>query len=241
MKVAVISDIHGNIVALKKVLEDIKAEGIRKFILLGDVVLFGPDPAAVMAELKKLDIIAWIKGNTDMFLEEFSPDKEPNHIKQKVQFHFYLYALDKLSSEDLGFLRNLPEQKSLELMGRNILCVHGSPRSVTEVMDHRVPYEELKEMLEGVKESIILCGHSHIPYIGKVEDKYVYNAGSIGRPLDDDIKAAYGILDLSQPSEPQFTVKRIAFSVDEVIAMAKERKLPFLDQYEYSLRYAVSV
>ncbi len=138
-------------------------------------------------------------------------------------------------------MRNLPEQKSLELMGRNILCVHGSPRSVTEVMDHRVPYEELKEMLEGVKESIILCGHSHIPYIGKVEDKYVYNAGSIGRPLDDDIKAAYGILDLSQPSEPQFTVKRIAFSVDEVIAMAKERKLPFLDQYEYSLRYAVSV
>lgn len=55
-------------------------------------------------------------------------------------------------------------------MGKSILCVHGPPRAVNEVMDGRVPSEELAQMIEGVEEDIIICGHSHVPYIGEHND-----------------------------------------------------------------------
>lgn len=239
MKIAILADIHGNILALEKVLEDIKNQDIDNYIILGDIVMIGPDPAATLRLIKALNPISLIKGNTDMWLEEFSGIKEePGTLKRKPYYEFYLYAKERITTDEINFLASLPEKLSLNIAGRDILCVHGSPRFITDEMDNRITDDEMEEMLEGVKEDIILCGHSHIPYLGVIKGKYVFNVGSVGRPLDGNVSASYGLLDLHEPGNPEFLLKRVNYPVLDTIRMAKESGLPYIKRYEYTLSTA---
>jgi putative phosphoesterase len=236
MKIAVLADIHGNILALEKVLEDIRNQGINNYIILGDIIMVGPDPAATLHLIRNLNPIAWIKGNTDMWLEEFNGiEEKPGGFKEKPYYEFYLYARKRLSSAEINFLAALPEKVSLNIGGSTILCVHGSPRSITDEMDNRITNEEMAQMMVGVKEEIVLCGHSHIPYLGIIKGKHVFNVGSVGRPLDGNISASYGLLDLHEPGKPDLLLKRVNYPVHETIRMAKESGLPYIKIYEYNL------
>jgi putative phosphoesterase len=240
MRIAILADIHGNIIALEKVLEDIKNQEINDYIILGDIVMIGPDPAAAFRLVKTLKPLSWIKGNTDMWLEEFrGVEKEPEITEKKPYYEFYLYAKERMTAEEIDILTSLPEKASLNIAGCNILCVHGSPRSATEEMDYRLPEAELAQMLEGVEEDIVLCAHSHIPYLGLIRDKHVFNVGSVGRPLDGNIAACYGILDLGKPHNPEFFIQRVAYPVNETIRRAKESGLPLFKRYEYTLANAL--
>ena len=235
MKFAILADIHGNAFALKKVLEDIQQEGINQFIVLGDIVMIGPEPATVIGMIRDLNPLCWIKGNTDMWLEKFGDDREPVTPREKELYGFFSFAKTKLTNDEITLLKGLPIKMSLAIGSTMVLCVHGSPRSVSEIMDGRVPIKEMEQMVKGVEETIVLCGHSHVPYVGEVGGKHIFNVGSVGRPLDGNTSASYGILDISISDMPQFTIRRINYSVTDTIRLARELSLPSLDKYEYSL------
>jgi len=235
LRLAVLADVHGNIAALQCVIDDIRKEGIDKFIVLGDLVMIGPAPESVMCIVHALNPICWIKGNTDMWLEEMSYGYEPKTPREQDLFSYYRFAESKLTEEDKKFLSNLPITKSIRVEDTDIICVHGSPRSVTEIMDHRVPIGEMEKMVEEIDETIVLCGHSHFPYIGLIRDMHIFNVGSVGRPLDGNTLASYGILDLSSPGNPQCSIRRINYPVDKTIGLAREFGFPNLDAYEWSL------
>lgn len=234
MKYAVLGDIHGNIVALEVVLENIDKEEVDGVMILGDIVMVGPAPYEVLSKIKEINPECWISGNTDLWFEEMRDSLHKTEKEQEI-YPYYRYAKEKIPEKDVRELIDLPVQKAININGLDVLCVHGSPRSVVEGMDHRVPYEKLEEIVAGIEEDIILCGHTHVPFIGSINGKYVMNAGSVGRPLDGDPAASYGIIEINDNKEPSFTIKRVKYSLDETFRLAKERNFPNFDNYRQSL------
>jgi putative phosphoesterase len=190
MKVGILSDVHGNDVALQAVIDDLKKEYIEKVIYLGDLVAGGPNPKNSLELLKKLEAISWIKGNTDSKYEEIVDEwKLQNNIEEQLS-DYYLYALKELKYEDIKYLIEKPVQESIDLEGWKVLCVHGSPRQQMEKMGEEIDKEKLSEIIVGIKEDIILCGHSHRPSIIEINGKTIVNVGSVGIPFDGDNRSS---------------------------------------------------
>ncbi|WP_160687598.1 metallophosphoesterase family protein [Clostridium sp. C2-6-12] len=233
MRVAVLSDIHGNGVALQYAINDLKSLGIKKIIILGDVIMKGPMPLQSLEMLKDkdLEIIAWIKGNTDLWLEEITDVWIPLTRREKELNLYYKYAKDNLKKEQIVFLKELPLECSINLNGINILCVHGTPQSIVEAIDSNVSEEEIKKAIKGVEEQLILSGHSHTSFIGEVDDKMIFNVGSIGNSLDGDNRISYGILDFVE-DRVNLINRRISYPVGEIIKIAIDNKFPLLNEYK---------
>lgn len=202
MKIAVISDIHGNMQALESVLEDIKSEGCQKIFCLGDLAMAGPEPVKTIELIKKLHDageLELIQGNTDEMIANFNPE-----LKEKVNSAYPVMgkALEndvKIIPANLRkFLKKLPQQKELTVEGVKILLVHGSPRRNDENISPDLPIEKVEEMLAGVDADIIFCGHTHIPCGYQTGTKQtVVNTGSVGRPFTPNPHACYVIADFN--------------------------------------------
>lgn len=233
MKAAVLSDIHGNGTALKHALKNLRSLGISKIIILGDVVVKGPTPSQVLELLmdSNLEIIAWIKGNTDLWFEEISENWIPSTDLEKKLYLYYQYAKNNLSEEQLLFIKKLPFHCSVTLNRYKILCVHGSPRSIVEAIDDSTPKEEIKKALEGVTEEVILSGHSHTPFLGEIDGKKLFNVGSVGNSLDGDNRISYGILDF-EDKKIKLINKRISYPTGKIIDAAVKNNFPFTDEYK---------
>ncbi|ABR36055.1 metallophosphoesterase family protein [Clostridium beijerinckii] len=232
MIVAVLSDIHGNGVALKYTIRDLKELGISKIIILGDVVMKGPMPSEVLKLLndEELEVLTWIKGNTDMWFKEFLKVGENLSDKEKQLHLYYKYSKKYLSHDQVEFIDNLPLESSIILNNIEVLCVHGTPKSIVEAIDGTVHKDDIKKAISGVKERLILCGHSHSSFIGEVDGKKIFNVGSVGNSLDGDNRISYGILEFLE-DEVKLINRRIEYPVNEIIDIAIKNKFPFIDQY----------
>jgi len=233
VKVAVLSDIHGNGVALKYTIRDFKKLGISKIVILGDVVMKGPMPSEVLNLLndEELEVLAWIKGNTDMWFKEFLEVGENLSDREKQLHLYYKYSKEHLSSDEVAFIDSLPLESSIRLNNIEILCVHGTPKSIVEAIDGTVHKEDIKKSISGVKEQLILCGHSHNSFIGEIDGKKIFNVGSVGNSLDGDNRISYGILELLE-NEVKLINRRIEYPVNEIINISIKNKFPFIDEYE---------
>jgi len=200
MKVAVISDIHGNMQALEAVLEDIEKEKCEKIFCLGDLAMAGPEPVKAVKLIKKMYVegnLELIQGNTDEMIGNCSKE-----ILNKVKSSFPIMgnALEddaKIIPETLKkFLRDLPKQKELEIEGVKILLVHGSPRKNDENILPNLPIEKVEEIIAGVKADVIFCGHTHMPCGYQTASKQtVVNDGSVGRPFTQNPQACFVVAD----------------------------------------------
>ena len=192
MKIAVISDIHGNMEALNAVLEDIEENSCDKIYCLGDYAMAGPEPSKAV-EFFINQNYTMIQGNTDLMIATYSDDLY-NFLKDKAPVMAEALKNDKeiLNKEQKEFLKNLPPQKLIIEDGVKILLVHGSPRKNNEDILPDTPLAEVEKMLEGVDADIILCGHTHIPCGLQTSDKKtVVNVGSVGRPFTENPEACY--------------------------------------------------
>lgn len=205
MKVAVISDIHGNMQALEAVLNDIEKEHCEKILCLGDLAMAGPEPAKATELIKnlyengKLEII---QGNTDEMIGDYSKE-----IVEKVSTSFPVMgkALEndvKIIPDNLKFfLKNLPKQKELILENIKVLLVHGSPRKNDENIYPDLPIENIEEMLTGVEAELIFCGHTHLPCGYQTRNKQtVVNVGSVGRPFTPPPQSCYAVAEFDNGS-----------------------------------------
>ena len=196
MKIAVISDIHGNMEALQEVFRDIEKEGCEKIFALGDYAMAGPEPEVAIEWFMKKDgdsKYTMIQGNTDLMIADYSEE-----IYQKVKENAPTMA-EALKNDywlinpiQRNFLKNLPPQKLVEIDGVKILLVHGSPRLNNEDILPETPMPKVEEMLIGVDADVILCGHTHIPCGFQTSKKQTgVNVGSVGRPFTPEPKACY--------------------------------------------------
>ena len=202
MKIAVISDIHANLIALKTVLEDIKEQNCDKIFCLGDLAMAGPQPVETVDFIIKQTDWTIIQGNTDKLIVDYSSELFENMMNTFPLMAKALREDVKVLREDQKeFLRKLPPQKELEIEGVKILLVHGSPRRNNEDILPNLPIEQVEEIIDGVNADLILCGHTHMPAGYQTNTKQtVINDGSVGRPMTEDLKACYLILDINNGS-----------------------------------------
>lgn len=220
MKIAVISDIHGNLEALKSVLDDIKKQGCEKIFCLGDLAMAGPQPQETIELFKdfvKKDYIELIQGNTDSYLGENSLEVCENIKKNNlIMGNACEQDLKDISPENLRFLKNLPEQKTIVVEGLKILLVHGSPRSNVENIFPGMEIGKVEEMLKNVDADIIFCGHTHQPCGYQTNTRQtVVNVGSVGRPLSEVPKACYVVLEIKNPAQKEFFVYHVNVNYDK--------------------------
>ena len=236
MKAAVLSDIHGNAVALSHAIRDIKELGIDSIIVLGDVVMKGPMPEESLTLLRDsgLKILGWIKGNTDMWFDQIPDGFLPSSNRERILYSYYCYAKERLSEEQIAFIRRLPMECSLNIVHSRLLCVHGSPRSADEPMDGSVPEDAIAEAIGGVLEQVILCGHSHVPFLGEVAGKRIFNVGSVGNSLNGDNRISYGILCASD-SVLTLENRRVGYPVQEVLDISMQNGFPITCEYKNML------
>lgn len=190
MKIAVISDIHGNMEALEAVMEDIKEQECEKIFALGDYAMAGPEPKIVVDWFIRHSSdknFVMIQGNTDLMIADYNEELY-NTLKNMAPVMAEALKEDAqiLNSIQKDFLKELPVQLEVEEEGVKILLVHGSPRKNNEDILPDTEMEEVEKMLENVEASVVLCGHTHIPCGFQTTKKQtVVNVGSVGRPFTE--------------------------------------------------------
>ena len=190
MQVGLISDIHGNSVALGGVLDELRA--VDEILCLGDIAANGPDPSGVVRMLEEADVVS-VMGNTDAGLIDMPswwldpasvgiPDDAHPGIEVGV------WCADQLSQDDRAFIESLPMtyEMVLEDAGR-LLGFHGSPGSYDDIIHASSTEDELREMFAGVTHEILAGGHTHVPMIRRLGRQTLINPGSVGLPF-----AGYG-------------------------------------------------
>lgn len=196
MKIAVISDIHGNMEAIEAVMEDIAKQGCDKIFVLGDYAMAGPEPNYAVdyfMERKNNPTFKMIQGNTDLMIADYS-DELYGKLKEKapVMAEALKNDVGLLNPIQKSFLKNLPIQLEVTEGGVKFLLVHGSPRKNNEDILPTTPLNKVEEMVADVDAEVILCGHTHLPCGFQTSKKQtVVNVGSIGRPFTPEPKSCY--------------------------------------------------
>lgn len=183
MRVALISDIHGNFVALEAVLAAIAKEHIDQIICLGDVAATGPQPRQVIVRLRKIARPV-VMGNADAWLLDPKLSHETDETSRHIA-EINLWCVAQLSQTDLEYVRTF--QPTVEVLLDNntrLLCFHGSPQSNTAVIESTTPEEALNCMLSGFHATVMAGGHTHIQMLRRHKDAILINPGSVGLPFE---------------------------------------------------------
>ena len=185
MRVALISDIHGNLLALKNVLRALRKEGPSLIVCLGDVAASGPNPHEVL-ELLRTKNIPCVMGNTDEWL--LKPVSETDGGSElRVIERVDRWCADQLTQADMKFLRTFKPTIEIPLGGgEKLLAFHGSPRSNREWIPSTGTTEEFKAIFSGRVSTIMAGGHSHTQMLRKNLKSTLVNPGSVGMPYVQD-------------------------------------------------------
>ena len=170
MKIAFISDLHANLVALEAVLADIGSVGVDEIICLGDIASLGPQPCEVTDRIRGLGCAA-IQGNHDPLTEEFSVLRELG-----------MWTEQQLSQSDKLFLRTLPSTLDRQIEDLKLLCVHGSPRSFDEQILDSTATKDLDEMFANTAFDLLASGHTHVQLFRRLNGRPIVGVGSVGMP-----------------------------------------------------------
>ena len=225
-RLAIISDIHGNLPALEAVLADIEAQGRSEIYHLGDLVGYNPFPNETVALIAERQLPG-ITGNYDQAVLGGVPDPVGEFLNDKITpmgREIYEWTVRQVNQASRDFLAAQPRQRSLSLGNRRLLLTHGSPRHIKDYVRPSWPDEMVGDLLRQVKEDIVLTGHTHIPVVRQVNGKWLINPGSVGFPKDGNPLAAYAILELDR--EVTVTIRRVAYDIDRTIDAMAARGLP---------------
>lgn len=183
MRLAILSDIHGNLVALETVLNELAHRSIDRHICLGDVASSGPQPHAVLAKLMELE---WpiVQGNTDAWLlnpERYSGDDPFYRRVDEIAG----WCEMQLTYQDRAFLQTFRPVVEMALGdGLELLGFHGSPRSNEEFITMSTPESEMEEIFGSLPQQIFAGGHTHQQLLRRYRDIHLLNPGSVGLPYE---------------------------------------------------------
>ena len=249
MRLALLSDIHGNSLALEAVLSDIQAHGpIDRYVLVGDYLAIGPDPAGVMARLLGLPNAVFVRGNTDHDLIHLWSDDlaqaNPTQLPHSLSYFMDIMWTRGAVSQPawLDWLAALPIEQRLTLPdGTRLLAVHASPgqHDGAGIHPQRSP-EQLRESLAHCRADLVVVGHSHIVMNIYVDSMHVVNLGNVSLPMVaapeyNELRASYVLLE-SNAHGYHLEHRFVDYDHEAVIALAKERRHPSAERIAHYLR-----
>ena len=227
IKIAVISDVHANLHALERVIEEAEKRGIDIFVNAGDSIGFGPYPNEVIELLCEKNTLS-VVGNYDLeVIEGEFKDKD-------VKNHALKLTRRELSNSCKEYLQSLPRELRFEVAGKKLLVTHGSPASIDEHIYHDTPVESLETLSEAAKADVIIVGHSHEQLWRQVNGASFVNPGSVGRPGDGNPRAAFAVLQFDP-----FKVEMIRLDYDVKGAADSLRKKSFPESFAQMLLQGV--
>jgi putative phosphoesterase len=221
VRLAVISDIHGNLAALETVLADAGQRGVAEYLCLGDVAATGPQPHEVVARVRALGCPV-VMGNTDAWLLDPPNGQAAKGEAGQIE-EIDRWCASQLSDEDRQSLRAYQPVAELEREGVRLLGVHGSPRSFHEGMLATTPGAELDEMLGAERVDLVLSGHTHAAMLRRHRALLLVNPGSVGLPYDQ-APAPYGTRNPLWAEYAVITCERGTLGIELVrVGMERER------------------
>lgn len=196
-KIAVISDIHGNVPALEAVIEDLARVEPDEVLVGGDLVGRGPQGTEVVRRIAEL---GWrtIRGNHEEYLLEFRRGEVPSSWLHAEEWSAARWMASELEEEEAGWIGALPFSLASEI-APGLRLVHGTPRSTREGIGPWLSDRRLGEHLAEVDEPLLVCAHTHRPLHREVDGGLVVNVGSVGLPFNGDRRAQYALF---EPGEP---------------------------------------
>ena len=239
MRIAVISDMHGNDPAFEAVEADISDQKVDQTVCLGDAIQGGPQPAEVLQRLRKLNCPV-VMGNADAWLisGEETADEELPPERLKKMGEIRNWSLSLLTEDDIDFISKFQPTVTIKLEdGLELLCFHGSPTSFNDLILPAAPEEEFQKFLGPYAGQILTGGHTHAQQIRRLGDLFFFNPGSVGfayshnQPDNDfhaDPWAEYAIL-TAENGQVSLEFRRVPFDAQELIRIYRESGRPFAE------------
>ncbi|WP_147802129.1 metallophosphoesterase family protein [Alkalicoccus halolimnae] len=226
MKLAILSDIHGNEQALKAVLEDVKDRGTTDILVLGDIAYRGPKPKECIDLIRPLRAKV-IKGNADAWAVRGVREGEvPDNVLEMMQSE-QTFTRSHITEEDADFLDKLPHTTEIPLTNkRQLFAFHADPESLFKVVPDDASNETLSEWFaHNPRAEFFTYGHIHLSHFRHIDGKKVFNPGSIGLPFDGDPRASYVLLQKTA-GEIQIEFRRVSYDVEKALADLTETGYP---------------
>ncbi|MEJ7841568.1 MAG: metallophosphoesterase family protein [Rubrobacter sp.] len=220
MRVALISDLHGNLTALETVLADLARERPDRVLCLGDVAATGPQPRETVERLRELGCPV-VMGNADAVLLAPIPDVDDEEMRRVLEID--RWCSEQLSSDQLDFIRNFRPILNTSLDPQNeLLCFHGSPGSFDDVIVATTPEDELDRMLAGHGATVMAGGHTHEQFLRWHGGTTLINPGSVGL---DPPSAGYALVS-SEDGRLGVEFRRLPLDIEEVRQAALGSAMP---------------
>jgi len=223
MRVAIVSDVHGNLTAFEAVLADIQRRGPDLVLHGGDLALMGAQPAEVIDRVREL---GWpgVVGNTDEVLWRPQEQARQEALAPKLAsllrliFHQYAPATRELLGEErVAWLRGLPSRWRVH----DLVLVHAAPGDLWRAPLPDAEDDELSSVYGPLDAGLAVYGHVHRPYTRSLSGLAVANSGSVGMPWDTDPRASYVLVEDGHPR-----VIRVQYDVEREAAMVMASNYP---------------
>jgi predicted phosphodiesterase len=228
-RLAVLSDVHGNVAALEAALREVSRARPDLVAVAGDLVFNGPEPQAVVDRVRALesDGAVVVQGNTDVAVADFDyaaafpwMPEVPDPYRAAAE-----WAHEQLSDEGLDWLRRLPAERRLTLDDTMALVCHASPGSQTAGFTRDLDPSAVVEMTGRTDARIICCGHTHVSETRDLGWKLIVNDGSCGYAFDGDPGAAWALVEVDG-DDVTATIQRVAYDVGAAADAISRRGLP---------------
>jgi putative phosphoesterase len=230
-RIALLSDIHGNVLALEAVTKQIRRERPDAVLVAGDLVLNGPDPNGAVDALRVLESegALIVSGNTDIAVGDFDygaafpqyQDGVPDTISAAAE-----WAHDELGDEQLDWLRRLPAERRIRTADDTlVLVVHASPGSQTRGFDQALDANIIFERAAATDARVICVGHTHVPEVRDLGWKIIVNDGSCGYVFDGEPTASWAMIDVHEGNVTA-EIRRTEFDAVTVANAISARGLP---------------
>lgn len=230
MKLALISDIHGNVLALQAALDQIEKHAPDRVVILGDLVLNGPRPAEVVDAVRGLEAAGAlvIAGNTDIAVADGDYSAAFPWLDEVPDAHRAAadWTRDQLSDEQLEFLRRLPAERRVRVGHDLVLACHASPGSQTSGLSAELDAAVTVQRVTRTDARVICCGHTHVADVRELGRKLIVNPGSCGYAFDGTPDACWAMLTVVAGSDPEAELHRAEYDPTPVADQVSERGLP---------------
>jgi len=229
-RLALVSDIHGNVLALEAALAEIEKRGADRIIILGDLVLNGPRPVESVDRVMELEAAGALvlAGNTDIAVADGDYaaafpwlDEVPAGHRAAAE-----WARELLREDQLEYLRRLPAERRLPFGDELVLATHASPGSQTSGLPADLDAAVTVQRVTRTDARVICCGHTHIADVRELGRKLLVNPGSCGYAFDGTPDACWGLLSLDEGKEPQAELFRATYDAHPAAEEVAERGLP---------------
>lgn len=243
MKVAVISDVHGNLVALEAVLHDIEREQVDQIVCLGDVATTGPQPHETVENLRRVGCPV-VMGNSDEWALNPGPLELHGDVgeeERRKATEIELWSAKQLRHSDLEYMRTFRPIIELSLGNdkEKLLCFHGSPKSNKDFIHATTSDQELEHVTSGTAALILAGGHTHTQMIRRFRKMLIINPGSVGLPFEylsqtevvNPLRAEYAIVSYFGREKIGVELRRVPFKKDALTRSVLNSGMPNSEWY----------